>query len=287
MAVKTYKPYTPSRRFMVWYDFSDITTNKPEKSLTKFLGKTGGRNNRGRITCRFRGGWHKRLYRIIDFRGYDKADIPAKVASIEYDPYRTCRIALLNYVDGEKRYVLAWKWITVWEMIMNWEKSEIKAWNRKQLKDIPEGMNIFNLEVTPLSKGKLIKAAGTYATLAWKDEAQTLVFVKLPSGEVRKFNENCRATIGEVGNEQHKHIVIGKAWRKRRMWRKPKVLGINMNPVDHPHGGWEAHSDLGQKRWPKSFSGKLVTPGIKTRRKKKWSDKFIVSKRNNASSRVK
>ena len=287
MAVKTYKPYTPSRRFMVWYDFSDITTNKPEKSLTKFLGKTGGRNNRGRITSRFKWGWHKRLYRIIDFRGYDKANIPAKVASVEYDPYRTCRIALLNYVDWEKRYVLAWKWIQVWETVMSWEKSEIKAGNRKQLKDIPDAMSIFNLEVTPLSKGKLIKAAGTYATITGKDEVQSLVFVKLPSGEIRKFHDTCRATIWVVGNEQHKHIVLGKAWRTRRLWRKPKVLWINMNPVDHPHGWWEAHSDLGQKRWPKSFSGKLVTPGIKTRRKKKWSDKFIVSKRNSASKRVK
>ncbi len=279
MAVKTYKPYTPSRRFMVGYDFSDLTTKKPEKSLTKFLGKTWGRNNKWRITSRCRGGGHKRLYRIVDFRGYDKLDIPAKVSTVEYDPYRTCRIALLNYVDWEKRYVLAWKWISVWEIVMNWEKSEIKAWNRKKLKDIPEGINIFNLEVTPLSKWKLIKAAWTYATISWKDELQWLVFIKLPSGEIRKFNENCRATIWEVGNEQHKNIVIGKAGRKRRMWRKPKVLWINMNPVDHPHGWWEGHSDIWQKKWPKSFAWKLVTPWIKTRRKKKWSDKFIVSKR--------
>lgn len=279
MAVKTYKPYTPSRRFMVWYDFSDITTDKPEKSLTKFLGKTGGRNNKWRITSRCKGGWHKRLYRIVDFRGYDKENIPAKVASIEYDPYRTCRIALLNYIDGEKRYVLAWKWIAVWETVMSWEKSEIKAWNRKKLKNIPEWVNIFNLEVTPQSKGKLIKAAGTYATISWKDELQWLVFIKLPSGEIRKFNENCRATIWEIGNEQHKNIVIGKAGRQRRLWKKPKVLWINMNPVDHPHWWWEAHSSIWQKKWPKSFSGKLVTPWIKTRRKKKWSNKFIVSKR--------
>jgi large subunit ribosomal protein L2 len=279
MAVKTYKPYTPSRRFMVWYDFTDITTKKPEKSLTKFLGKTWGRNNKGRITSRCKWGGHKRLYRMVDFKWYDKADIPAKVVSIEYDPYRTCRIALLNYIDWEKRYVLAWKWIKIWEEVLSGEKSEIKAWNRKKLKDIPEGINIFNLEVTPLSKWKLIKSAGTYATISWKDELQWLVFIKLPSGEIRKFNENCRATIWEVGNEQHKNIVIGKAWRKRRMWIKPKVLWINMNPVDHPHGWWEAHSDIWQKKWPKSFSGKLVTPWIKTRRKKKWSDKFIVSKR--------
>ena len=279
MAVKTYKPYTPSRRFMVWYDFSDITTNKPEKSLTKFLGKTGGRNNQWRITSRFRGGWHKRLYRVVDFRGYDKADIPAKVASIEYDPYRTCRIALLNYADWEKRYVLAWKGIKVGETVMTWAKGEIKAWNRKQLKDIPEWVNIYNLEITPMSKWKLIKSAGAYATIAWKDELQSLIFVKLPSGEVRKFNENCWATIWEVWNEQHKNIVIGKAGRQRWKWKKPHILWINMNPVDHPHGWWEAHTDIWSKKWPKSFSGKLVMPGIKTRNNKKWSNKFIVSKR--------
>jgi len=279
MAVKTYKPYTPSRRFMVWYDFSDITTSKPEKSLTKFLGKTGWRNNQWRITCRFRGGWHKRLYRIVDFKGYDKMDIPAKVASIEYDPYRTCRIALLNYADGEKRYVLAWKGISVWDTVTCGAKSEIKAWNRKQLKDIPEWVNVFNLEFTPMTKWKLIKSAGTYATIVWKDELQWLIFVKLPSWEVRKFNENCWATIWEIWNEQHKNIVIWKAWRQRWLWRKPRVLWINMNPVDHPHGWWEAHTDIWSKKWAKSFSGKLVMPGIKTRNNKKWSNKFIVSKR--------
>ncbi|HOG15025.1 MAG TPA: 50S ribosomal protein L2 [Candidatus Absconditabacterales bacterium] len=279
MAIKTYKPYTPSRRFMIGYDFSDLTTKKPEKSLTKFLGKTGGRNNKGRITTRARGGGHKRLYRLIDFRAYDKIDIPAKVASIEYDPYRTCRIALLNYVDGEKRYVLARKGISVGETVMSGENAEIKAGNRKRLKDIPEGVNIFNLEITPQSKGKLVKSAGTYATISGKDDLQGLVFIKLPSGEVRKFNENCRATIGEVSNEQHKNIVIGKAGRQRRLGKKPKVLGVNMNPVDHPHGGGEAHADIGLKKGPKSFTGKLVAPGIKTRKGQKWSDKFIVSNR--------
>ncbi len=279
MAIKTYKPYTPSRRFMIWYDFSDLTSKKPEKSLTKFLGKTGGRNNKWRTTTRSRWGGHKRLYRMVDFRGYDKENIPAKVASVEYDPYRTCRIALLNYADGEKRYVLARKGITVWETVMSWESSEIKAWNRKKLKDIPEWVNIFNLEITPLSKGKLIKSAWTFATISWKDTLQWLVFVKLPSGEVRKFNENCWATIWEVGNEQHKNVVIWKAGRQRRLWRKPKVLWVNMNPVDHPHWGWEWHAPVGLKKWPKSFTGKLVAPWIKTRRTKKWSDKFIVSKR--------
>jgi large subunit ribosomal protein L2 len=235
MALKKYKPYTPSRRFMVGYDFSDITTNQPEKSLTVSLGRTGGRNNQGRTTSRFMGGGHKRLYRIVDFRGYDKAGIPAKVASIEYDPYRTSRIALLNYVDGEKRYVIARKGIAVNDDIMSGEKAPIASGNRKQLKDIPEGMNVYCLEVTPFSTGKIIKTAGSSALISGRDEANHLVFIKMPSGEVRKFNENCWATIGTVGNEQHKNVVIGKAGRQRRKGKKPHILGKNMNPKDHPH----------------------------------------------------
>ena len=279
MAVKKYKPYTPSRRFMIGYDFSDLTQKRPEKSLTKTLGRTGGRNNQGRITSRFMAGGHKRLYRIIDFKGYNKIDIPARVAAVEYDPYRTARIVLLNYVDGEKRYVLGWKGATVGQVVMNGNKGDIASGNRRQLKDIPEGMNIFNLEITPFSEGKLIKSAGSLATIAGRDEALKVVFVKMPSGEVRKFNENCWATIGELSNGDHKNVVIGKAGRQRWLGRKPRVLGKNMNPVDHPLGGGEAHSPIGSKRGPKSFSGKLVASGMKTRRGKKWSDKFIVSKR--------
>lgn len=279
MAVKKYKPYTPSRRFMIGYDFSDLTQKRPEKSLTKTLGRTGGRNNQGRITSRFMAGGHKRLYRIIDFKGYNKIDIPARVAAVEYDPYRTARIVLLNYVDGEKRYVLGWKGATVGQVVMNGNKGDIAAGNRRQLKDVPEGMNIFNLEITPFSEGKLIKSAGSLATIAGRDEALKVVFVKMPSGEVRKFNENCWATIGELSNGDHKNVVIGKAGRQRWLGRKPRVLGKNMNPVDHPLGGGEAHSPIGSKRGPKSFSGKLVASGMKTRKGKKWSDKFIVSKR--------
>ena len=279
MAVKKYKPYTPSRRFMIGYDFSDLTQKRPEKSLTKTLGRTGGRNNQGRITSRFMAGGHKRLYRIIDFKGHNKIDIPARVAAVEYDPYRTARIVLLNYVDGEKRYVLGWKGATVGQVVMNGNKGDIAAGNRRQLKDIPEGMNIFNLEITPFSEGKLIKSAGSLATIAGRDEALKVVFVKMPSGEVRKFNENCWGTIGELSNGDHKNVVIGKAGRQRWLGRKPRVLGKNMNPVDHPLGGGEAHSPIGSKRGPKSFSGKLVASGMKTRKGKKWSDKFIVSKR--------
>jgi large subunit ribosomal protein L2 len=279
MAIKKYKPYTPSRRFMNGYDFSELTAKKPEKSLVVSLSRTWGRNNQGRVTSRWMWGWHKRLYRLVDFIGYDKIGIPAKVASIEYDPYRTARIALLNYADGEKRYVLAWKGAKVWEDVMAGKESAIKAGNRKQLKDIPEGMNIFALEVTPFSKGKLIKTAGSSASIVGRDELQKKVFIKMPSGEVRKFNENCWATIWEIGNDQHQNIVIGKAGRQRWKGIKPRVLGKNMNPVDHPHGGWEWHSPIGSKRWPKSFSGKNVSAGIKTRKVKKWSSKFIVSKR--------
>lgn len=279
MAVKKYKPYTPSRRFMIGYDFSDLTKKTPEKSLTKVVKKTGWRNNRGRVTMRFRGGGHKQLYRMVDFRGYDKLDIPAKVASIEYDPYRTARIALLNYADGEKRYVLAWKGISVGNEVMNWGKAPIKGGNRKQLKEIPEWVNIYNLELTPFTKGKLIKWAWLYATVSGRDEQTKRVFIKLPSGELRKFDENCWATIWEIGNEQHKNIVIGKAGRQRWMGIKPHVLGINMNPVDHPLWWWESHTDIGSKRGPKSFSGKVVAAWIKTRNKKKRSSKFIVSPR--------
>lgn len=279
MALKKYKPYTPSRRTMVWYDFSDITTSKPHKPLTTFIGKTWGRNNQGRITSRFMWGWHKRLYRIIDFRWYDKLDIVGTVATIEYDPYRTCRIALINYSDWEKRYVLARSSIKIGDKIQTWEKWEIKDGNRKQLKDIPDGYAIHCLEVVPFTKWKLVRSAWAYATIQWRDSAKWLVIIKLQSGEVRKFNESVRATIGKVGNEDHMNVVVGKAGRSRWMWIKPHILGKSMNPVDHPHWWWEWHTDIGLKKWAKAFNGRRVAPGIKTRSKKKRSSKFIVSKR--------
>lgn len=279
MALKKYKPYTPSRRYMIWYDFSDLTKKRPEKSLTVTLGRTWGRNNSGKAVTRSQAGWAKRLYRLIDFKWYDKANIPAKVASVEYDPYRTSRIALLNFADGEKRYVLAWKTIKVGDAVLCWDTAPIAHGNRKQLKDIPEWVNVFNLEVTPSSSGKLIKTAWWYASIVGKDNLLKVVFIKLPSGEVRKFNENCFATIWEIGNDQHQHVVIGKAGRQRRLGKKPHVLGKNMNPVDHPHGWWEGHSSIGLKKWQKSFAGKRVTPGIKTRKNRKTSTRFIISKR--------
>jgi len=277
MAIKTYKPFTPSRRYMTWYDFSNLTTSTPHKPLTKFIKSKAGRNNAGRITTRHRWWGHKRLYRIIDFRRYDKLNIPAKVATIEYDPYRTCRIALLNYADGEKRYTLARKNISVGDEIKTGDEALLKPGNRKQLKHIPDGFTVYNLEVTPQTKGKLVRSAGSYATVTGRDEENGLVYIKLQSGEIRLFNEKCRATIGIVGNDEHKNIVIGKAGRARWMWKRPEVRGKVMNPVDHPHGWWEWATDLAMN--PKAFNGRWVSPGKKTRKKKKWSDRFIVQKR--------
>lgn len=278
MWIKIYKPYTPSRRFLTWYTFDEITKKGPEKSLTKFIGSTWGRNHHGRITTRSRWGGHKRLYRTIDFRRYDKIWVPWKVASIEYDPYRTARIALINYRDWEKRYVLAWKWIKVWNMIETWENAPMEKGCTKQLKDIPQGFAIHWLEVTPNTKAKLLRSAWVFGTITGKDENNKLVYVKMPSGEIRKYHDACWATIWQVSNEERKNIVIGKAGRQRRKGRKSHVLWLSMNPVDHPHGGWEAHTSIGLKT-PKNFVGKPVPYGKKTRKKNKWSDKFIVQGR--------
>lgn len=263
---------------MTGYGFEEITKTKPEKTLTKFLKSKAGRNNQGRITTRSRWGGHKRLYRIVDFRGYDKLNIPAKVAAIEYDPYRTCRIALIYFADWTKRYVLAWKGIKVWDEIMCGEKWLLEPGNRKQLKDIPEGFTVYNLEITPFTKWKMVRSAWSFATITGKDEQTHKVFIKLQSWEVRKFDEKCYATIWVIGNEEHKNIVIGKAGRMRWMGRRPHVLGKSMNPCDHPHGGGEWHTDIALK-YPKSFTGRPVPPGKKTRNKKKWSNKFIVTSR--------
>lgn len=278
MAIKKYKPYTPSRRYMTWYSFEEITKNKPEKSLVKFIWKSWWRNNKWRITIRFRWWWHKKLYRIIDFKWYDKVWIEWTIKSIEYDPYRTSRIALVVYKDWEKRYLIARKWIKIWDKVINWEKTWYNLWNRKQLKDIPDWLNIFNLEVIPNSKWKLLRSAWTFWVISWRDENTWLVFIKMQSWEVRKFNKNCWASIWEVSNEDHKNIVIWKAWRQRWKWIKPRVLWKSMNPVDHPHGWWEWHTWIALK-YQKSFAWRPVPPWKKTRKWSKWSDKFIVSKR--------
>ncbi len=277
MWIKTYKPYTPSRRYIVWFTFDEITKKRPEKSLTVWYPAKSWRNNKWKITSRFRWWRHKRLYRKIDRRWYDKLNIPWVVASIEYDPFRTSRIALVNYKDWEKRYVLAWKWCSVWDVIVNWETAEIKSWNRKQLKDIPEWLTVYNIEFTPFTKWKIVKSAWSCATISWRDE-KWLVFLRLPSWEVRKFNVNCWATIWQVWNEESKHIVIWKAWRQRRKWIKPHVLWKSMNAVDHPHWWWEWHTSIALK-YPKAWNWRNVAPWIKTRKKKKQSDVFIVSRR--------
>lgn len=236
MALKTYRPYTPSRRFMTGDDFSDITAHKPYKPLTKFITPKSGRNNTGRVTIRHRGGGHKKLYRMVDFRGWDKANIPAVVKTVEYDPYRNTRIVLLQYIDGEKRYALAWKGVSVGDAVMCGDQAKLTAGNRKQLKDIPDGFTVFNLEVTPQTKGKLIRGAGLGATITGRDDEEGVVYIKLPSSEVRKFHAGCWATIGALGNEDFKNRVIGKAGRQRWMGVKPFNKGKAMNPVDHPHG---------------------------------------------------
>lgn len=280
MAVKLYNPHTPSRRSMTWYSFSELTESTPYKPLTKWVKRASGRNNQGRVTTRFRGGGHKRLWREIDWSQRDKMNIPAVVSTVEYDPFRTGYISLITYKDGEKRYTLAWKGIKVWQDIVCSDQpmGDFNPGNRRPLKYIPEWVTVYNLELTPHTKGKLVKAAGSYATIVWKDAQLQLVFIKLASGEVRKFHENCFATVGIVSNEDHKNIVIGKAGRHRWMGIKPYNRGKSMNPVDHPHGWWEGRTSI-WLRYPKAFNGRVVAPGKKTREKKKWSNSMILNRR--------
>jgi large subunit ribosomal protein L2 len=273
MPLKTYSPTTPGRRFMTGSDFSELTGTQPEKSLLKPLRKTGGRNSKGRITMRHRGGGHKRRYRVIDFKR-DKHNVPAKVASIEYDPNRTARIALLQYTDGEKRYILAPLGIKVGEVLSSGPDAEIKAGNALPLANIPLGIPIHNLELVPGKGGQMVRSAGGSATMIAKEGRYARV--RLPSGEVRLFLINCMATIGQLGNVEHEGIVLGKAGRSRWLGRRPKVRGVVMNPIDHPHGGGEGRSSGG--RHPSTPWGK-PTKGYKTRKKKKASDKYIVVKR--------
>jgi len=272
MGIKKYKPYTPSRRFMTSSDFSDITRKRPEKSLIEPKKKTGGRNNHGRVTARFRGGGHKRFYRIIDFRR-EKFGIPAKVKSIEYDPNRSARIALLAYKDGEKRYIIAPHGLKVGDAVVSGPGSEIKVGNAVPIKEIPEGVPIHNIEIIPGRGAKLVRSAGSNAVILSKEGKYA--HVQLPSGEVRLIDQNALATIGQVSNIDHENIIIGKAGRKRWMGRKPHVRGIIMNPVDHPLGGGEGRSKSGR---PPSSPWGLVD-GKKTRKKHKPSNKFIVKPR--------
>ena len=273
MAIRKVKPTSPGRRFQAYSSFEEITTTKPEKRLLKVLNKTGGRNAGGRITCRHRGGGQKRHYRIIDFKR-DKIGIPAKVATIEYDPNRSTRIALLHYVDGEKRYILAPLDLKVNDIVESGPDADIKPGNTLPLSNIPLGTQIHNIELRAGKGGQIVRSAGTYAQLMAKEDRYALV--KLPSGEVRMVLMNCKATIGQLGNVSHENIDIGKAGRARWKGRRPKVRGVAMNPVDHPMGGGEGRSSGG--RHPCSPWG-VPSKGFKTRRNKS-SDRLIVKKRS-------
>ncbi len=273
MPVKKVKPTSPGRRFQTYDTFQDITRTEPEKSLLEPLSKSGGRNNYGRITVRHRGGGHKRRYRKIDFRR-DKTEIPAKVFSIEYDPNRGARIALLHYADGEKRYILAPQNLSVGDTVLSSGNADIKPGNALPLKAIPLGTLIHNIEMKVGKGGQMARGAGTYAQLMAKEGRHTLL--KLPSGEIRMVLSECLATIGQLSNPDHSHISIGKAGRKRWKGRRPKVRGVVMNPVDHPHGGGEGKSSGG--RHPVTPWG-VPTKGYKTRSKRKASDKLIVKRR--------
>ena len=273
MAIKSFKPYSAGRRFMTVASFDEITTDKPEKSLVERLKKHGGRNQQGRLTVRHQGGGHKRLYRIIDFKR-TKDGIPAKVATIEYDPNRSARIALLNYVDGEKRYIIAPNGLKVGDMVESGPNADIKPGNCLPLKNIPVGTEVHNVELKIGKGAQLVRSAGASAQLmAIEGDYATL---RMPSGEMRKVHVNCRATIGVVGNAEHMNITIGKAGRNRWLGIRPENRGVAMNPNDHPHGGGEGRSPVGRKH-PVTKWGKCAM-GAKTRRKKA-SDKLIVKGR--------
>jgi large subunit ribosomal protein L2 len=274
MAIKKYKPTSNGRRGMTSSDFAEITTSTPEKSLLAPLTRKGGRNNQGKLTVRHQGGGHKRQYRLIDFKR-NKDGIPGRVATIEYDPNRSANIALINYVDGEKRYILAPKNLVVGLEITSGPEADIKVGNALPLVNIPVGTVIHNIELKPGKGGQLVRSAGTSAQVLGKEGKYVLV--RLNSGEVRMILAECRATIGQVGNEQHELIKIGKAGRSRWLGKRPTVRGSVMNPNDHPHGGGEGRSPIGRKS-PMSPWGK-PTLGFKTRKKKNKSDKFIVRRR--------
>ncbi len=274
MAIKIYKPTTNGRRNMSVSAFDEITTNKPEKSLLAPLSKKAGRNNHGKVTVRHQGGGAKRKYRIIDFKR-NKDDIVGRVATIEYDPNRSAYIALINYVDGEKRYIIAPKTLVVGNEIMSGERVDIKVGNALPLKNIPVGTVVHNVELSPGKGGQIARSAGTSVQILGREDKYVLV--RLSSGEVRKVLGVCRATVGEVGNETHELVTIGKAGRKRHMGIRPTVRGSAMNPVDHPHGGGEGRAPIGRKS-PMSPWGKPAR-GIKTRKSKKASNDLIVRRR--------
>ncbi len=272
MGLKKFRPITPTLRHSVVPDYSEVTRRKPLKSLTEAARKTGGRDNYGHISSRWRGGGHKRRYRLVDFRR-DKPGVPARVASLEYDPNRSARIALLNYADGERRYIVAPEGLKLDDVLVSGPEAEIKVGNCLPLRAIPLGTSVHNVELFPGRGARVARSAGSYCQLMAKegDYAQ----LRLPSGEVRSFHVNCLAVIGQVGNLDHENISYGKAGRRRWLGRNPSVRGVAMNPVDHPMGGGEGKSSGG--RHPCSPWGK-ITKGLKTR-KRKLSDKLIVRRR--------
>ena len=276
MGIKTYNPYTPSRRNMTGLDFSEITKSTPEKSLVVSMSKTAGRNNQGKITVRHHGGGEKRKYRIIDFKRNDKDGIPATVNAIEYDPNRSANIALLFYADGEKRYILAPYKLAVGDVLMSGAEAEIKVGNCLPLQNIPVGTLVHNIELYPGKGGQLVRSAGNSAQLMAKEGK--FANLRLPSGEMRLIMLNCRATIGTVGNAEYENIKLGKAGKTRHLGKRPEVRGSAMNPVDHPHGGGEGRTPIGRKS-PMTPWGKKAL-GVKTRRNKKASTKLIVRRRN-------
>jgi large subunit ribosomal protein L2 len=272
MPVKKYRPTSPGKRFLTTLDFSELSKVAPEKSLVEVRKKHSGRNNNGHITVRHRGGGTRRLYRIVDFkRGKD--GVPAKVATLEYDPNRSCRIALLHYRDGEKRYILAPLGLQVGELVESGPAADIKIGNALPIRNIPVGTVIHNVELRPGQGAKLVRSAGVSAQLMAKENEYAQV--RMPSGEVRRIHVECRATIGQLGNVEHENQVIGKAGRSRHLGKRPSVRGIAMNPVDHPHGGGEARSTSGR---PPTTPWGQMTMGKKTRRNKRTT-KMIVRRR--------
>ena len=275
MGIKKYNPYTPSRRNMTSSDFAEITASKPEKSLTVSLKKNAGRNNQGKITVRHHGGGSRRKYRIIDFKRR-KDNIPAKVLTVEYDPNRTANIALICYADGEKAYILAPNGLEVGQTVMNGEQAEVRTGNCLPLQNIPVGTEVHNIELYPGKGGQLVRSAGNSAQLMAKEGKYATL--RLPSGEMRMVPIICRATVGQVGNIDHELVNIGKAGRKRHMGVRPTVRGSVMNPNDHPHGGGEGRTGIGRPG-PVTPWGKPAL-GLKTRKKKKQSNKLIVRRRD-------
>jgi large subunit ribosomal protein L2 len=271
--MKTFRPFTPSRRFMTVVKRDDITQQIPEKSLTEGRQKSGGRNNTGRVTSRFIGGGHKQTYRIIDFKR-DKAGVPAKVASIEYDPNRSARIALLHYADGEKRYIIAPVGLAVGATVTSGPEADILVGNSLPLKNIPAGTFVHNIELKPGKGGQMARSAGALAQLISKEGG--IALLKLPSGEVRKVQLECAATVGQVGNTDHENESLGKAGRSRWLGKMPHNRGVTMNPVDHPHGGGEGRTSGG--RHPVTPWGQ-PTRGFKTRNNKR-TDQFIVTRKS-------